>query len=55
MKEKVIAVMPIKMNNERMPGKNIRLLGDRPLLQYELLNLKETGLLERIYLYCSNS
>jgi len=53
-KEKVIAVMPIKMNNERMPGKNIRLLGDRPLLQYELLNLKETGLLERIYLYCSN-
>ena len=23
-------------------------------MQYELLNLKETGLLERIYLYCSN-
>lgn len=53
MRKKIIAVMPIKMNNERMPGKNIRLLGGRPLLQYGLSNLKEVELLDRIYLYCS--
>lgn len=50
----VVAVMPIKMNNERLPGKNIRLLGDKPLLQYELDNLIVTNLLNEIYVYCSD-
>lgn len=53
MKERIIAVMPIKMNNERLPGKNIRLLGGRPLLQYGLFHLIEAGLLDGIFLYCS--
>ena len=41
---KVVAIMPIKLHNERCPGKNTRLLGVKPLLQYELDALKETGL-----------
>ncbi len=51
---KIIAIMPIKLQNERLPGKNTKLLGDKPLLQYELLSLIETGLLDSINVYCSN-
>lgn len=51
---KIIAVMPIKLNNERCPGKNTRLLGDKPLLQYELNSLNETGLCDSINVYCSD-
>ena len=29
------------------------LLGDKPLLQYELDSLKRTGLIDQIYVYCS--
>lgn len=46
--------MPIKLNNERCPGKNTRLLGDKPLLQYELDNLIATGLCDEINVYCSD-
>lgn len=51
---KIVAIMPIKLKNERLPGKNIKLLGDKPLLAYELDSLKETNLLKNIYVYCSN-
>lgn len=51
---KIVAVMPIKLNNERCPGKNTRLLGEKPLLQYELDSLKATGLCSEINVYCSN-
>jgi len=46
--------MPIKLVNERCPGKNTRILGNKPLLQYELDSLKETGLCDSINVYCSN-
>lgn len=51
---KTIAIMPIKLNNERLPGKNTMLLGGRPLLQHELVTLRETGLADEIYVYCSD-
>ena len=51
---KIVAIMPIKLKNERCPGKNIRLLGNKPLLQYELDSLKETGLCNEINVYCSD-
>ncbi len=49
----IIGIMPIKMNNERLPGKNTKLLGGKPLLQHELIHLQETGLCDRICVYCS--
>lgn len=49
-----VAIMPIKLKNERCPGKNTRMLGDKPLLQYELDNLKKTGLCDSICVYCSS-
>lgn len=51
---RIAAVMPIKLNNERCPGKNIRLLGNKPLLQYELDSLHMTGLCDSINVYCSS-
>lgn len=51
---KIVAVMPIKLNNERLPGKNTRYLGGRPLLQHELDNLIATEIFEKIYVYCSD-
>lgn len=51
---KVVAIMPIKMINERCPGKNTRLLGSKPLLWYELESLYETRLCDSINVYCSD-
>ena len=50
---KIVAVMPIKLFNERLPGKNIKLLGDKPLIKYELENLIKTEMLDSINVYCS--
>lgn len=49
-----VAIMPIKLKNERCPGKNTRILGTKALLQYELDSLKETGLCDSINVYCSD-
>ncbi len=49
-----IAIMPIKMNNERLPGKNTKNLGSKPLLQYELDNLAKTNLVDEIDVFCSS-
>lgn len=51
---KTVAIMPIKLKNERCPGKNTRLLGGKPLLQYELDSLRATGLVDSINVYCSS-
>lgn len=51
---KISAVMPIKLINERCPGKNIRMLGEKPLLQYELDNLKAIRLCDSINVFCSS-
>ena len=46
--------MPIKLHNERCPGKNTRMLGGKPLLKYELDSLIKTGLCDSINVYCSD-
>ena len=51
---KIAAIMPIKLKNERCPGKNTKILGDKPLLKYELDNLKKTKLCDSINVYCSD-
>ena len=51
---KIVAIMPIKLKNERCPGKNTRLLGGKPLLQHELDSLKQTSLCDSINVYCSD-
>lgn len=51
---KIVAIMPIKLQNERLPGKNTMVLGDKPLLQHELDTLKDTKMLDEIIVYCSD-
>ena len=51
---KIVSVIPIKTNNERLPGKNTKQLGDKPLIYYiqkSLLNVQ--GIDER-YVFCSD-
>ena len=50
---KIIAYVPIKMNNERLPGKNTKLLGEKPLIQYILDSLYQVDEIDQIYVYCS--
>lgn len=52
---KTVALVPIKMNNERVPGKNTKLLCDgTPLIQMILHALKGASEVDEIYVYCSN-
>ena len=55
---KTVAFVPIKLNNERLPGKNIKEFGDgTPLINVvlkKLVQLKEDKTLDEIYVYCSD-
>lgn len=52
---KTVAFVPIKMNNERLPGKNTKKFSNgKPLISYILKTLKETNGIDEVYVYCSN-
>lgn len=51
---KTVAVIPIKTDNERLPGKNTKLLGDKPLIYYIQRNLLSAAGIDEIYVYCSD-
>ncbi|MBQ2661090.1 MAG: acylneuraminate cytidylyltransferase family protein [Clostridia bacterium] len=51
---KIAACVPIKLNNERCPGKNTRMLGDKPLIAYVLDELSRVELLDEVYVFCSS-
>lgn len=51
---KIVAIIPIKLNNERLPGKNTKMLNGKPLLHYVQENLlSEKRICER-YVFCSD-
>lgn len=55
MKKKVVAFVPVKLNNERLPGKNTKpFRGGEPLITYILHTLKEAKGIDEIYVYCSD-
>ena len=52
---KIVAFVPIKMNNERVPGKNTKCFDDgTPLIQCILKSLVQVPEIDEIYVYCSN-
>ena len=51
---KIVSVVPIKLNNERLPGKNTRLLGGKPLIRYVLETLNSVSEIDERYVYCSD-
>lgn len=54
MKKKVVALVPIKLNSQRLPHKNILPIGGKPLSYHILNSLKNTPNIDEVYVYCSN-
>lgn len=52
---KTVAIMPLKLNNERCAGKNTKILGDKPLLQYQLEAIEKAKIADEIYVFCSDN
>lgn len=50
---KAVAFVPIRLNSKRVVGKNLKKLGEKPLLQYILETLVKVQGLDEIYVYCS--
>ncbi|MEZ8606861.1 MULTISPECIES: cytidylyltransferase domain-containing protein [Vibrio] len=52
---KVVAFVPVKLNNQRFQGKNIKKLDNgKPLISYILETLTKSACLDEIYVYCSS-
>ena len=51
---KVVAFVPIRLNSKRVVGKNLKMLGDKPLLQYILETLVTVPQIDEVYVYCSD-
>ena len=51
---KKVAFVPIRLNSQRVEGKNLRLLGGRPLMTYLLSSLAAAQNIDEVYVYCSN-
>lgn len=53
---RVIAVVPMKLNNTRLPHKNIKSFKNgAPLCQYILKTLLQCAEIDEVYVYCSSS
>lgn len=51
---KVVALVPIKMNSQRLPHKNILDLGGKPLCYHMMDNLLNVKGMDEAYVYCSD-
>lgn len=52
---KVVAFIPIKLNSERVPKKNIReFTNGKPLIHYILETASKVNELDEVYVYCSS-
>lgn len=52
---KVVAYVPIKLNNERTPGKNTKQFGDgTPLCHFMLNTLTQVKGIDEVYCFCSS-
>ncbi|MCM1174209.1 MAG: acylneuraminate cytidylyltransferase family protein [Blautia sp.] len=52
--EKVVAFIPIKLNNQRLPGKNLMELDGRPLCDYIFQTINQMDSIMGKYVYCSD-
>lgn len=51
---KVVAFVPIRLNSKRVLGKNLKMLGSKPLMTYILETLANVKLIDEVYVYCSS-
>ncbi|RKJ47964.1 acylneuraminate cytidylyltransferase family protein [Butyricicoccus sp. 1XD8-22] len=54
MKKKVVAFVPIKLNSQRLPYKNILPFGDHPLCWHIFNNLLKVKEIDDVYVFCSD-
>lgn len=53
---KTVAIVPMKLNNERLPQKNTKnFLNGKPLCHYILTTLLSIEEIDEVYVYCSDS
>lgn len=48
--KKIIAVIPARLGSNRIKAKNLRMLGDKPLIYYMIETLKKSTLVDEIYI-----
>ncbi|MBE5913599.1 MAG: acylneuraminate cytidylyltransferase family protein [Pseudobutyrivibrio ruminis] len=53
-KEKVVSFIPIKLNNQRFPGKNLKELSGRPLCDFIFDTICDVKGIDERYVYCSD-
>lgn len=51
---KTVAFVPIRLNSQRVTGKNLRPLSGSPLMCHILKTLTETEGIDEVYVYCSD-
>lgn len=51
---KVVSFIPIKLNNQRLPGKNTMLLNGRPTCDYIFETISNVDGIDKKYVYCSD-
>lgn len=54
LKPNIVAFVPIKLNSERLPRKNILALGEHALCYYIFQTLLKVNGIDEIYVYCSD-
>ena len=51
---KIVSFIPIKLNNQRLPGKNTMLLDGRPTCDYIFETISKVETINEKYVYCSD-
>lgn len=52
--EKIVSFIPIKLNNQRLPGKNLMILDGKPLCNYIFETVSKCDSIHEKYVYCSD-
>lgn len=51
---KIVSFIPIKLNNQRLPGKNTMILNGRPVCDYIFKTISSIDTIDEKYVYCSD-
>ena len=54
MTKRIVAIVPLKEKSQRLPGKNLALLGGKPLYQFILQSLLDVEEIQKIHIYSSS-
>lgn len=49
--EKIVSFIPIKLNNQRLPGKNLMDLEGKPLCNYLFDTINQVDTIQKKYVY----